>query len=61
MVQQAMTNHTMAMPSDKMGIVHMGKCKDRPDGQAWKITAQLEEQFAPRDLASKIKLRVALS
>ena len=57
----AMANYTMAMPGEKMGIVHKSKCVDWPDGQAWKITVQLEEQFAPRDLASKTELRVALS
>jgi hypothetical protein len=55
------TNYTMALPGDMMGVVHKSKSQDWPNGLAWKITEQLEEQFAPKDLASKTELRVALN
>jgi hypothetical protein len=57
----AMANYTMALPADMMGVVHKSKSVDWPNGLAWKVTEQLEAQFAPRDLASKTELRVSLN
>jgi hypothetical protein len=46
----SMANYTMAMPGDKMGIVHKSKSTDWPYGQAWKIRKELEAQFANKTL-----------
>jgi hypothetical protein len=57
----AMANYTMALPPGKLGLVHKCKTVEWPNGLAWKITEQLEAQYAPRDLTSKTELRVALA
>jgi hypothetical protein len=58
----AMANYTMALPPGKLGLVHKCKSVEWPiNGLAWKITEQLEAQYAPRDLTPKTELRVALA
>jgi hypothetical protein len=57
-----MCNCTLALPtSGLLGIVIKSKSKKFPNGEAWKISKMLQERFNPRDLTSKIELRVTLN